>query len=252
MEKKKKSVTYAVRKGKTTGLFESWDEVSHLVQGYRGAEYKKFFSREEALEWLGSDGVVKRKIDELERKDEVQIVKRAKVDEVSIHTEKPRKITVYCDGACTGNGTKLAKAAIGIWFGQNHEMNVSRVLPDVMKQTNQTAELYAAITTLQMVPTHQMLLIKTDSMYTINAATKWRVNWMAKQWNLPKLENIVLFRQLSDLIEKRRAPLEWEHVLGHSGVEGNEAADKLASDALKVQKNQNLQKKLASSKKISL
>ena len=45
MAKKK---VYAVRKGKTTGIFSTWDECKASVEGYPNAEYKSFPSEEEA------------------------------------------------------------------------------------------------------------------------------------------------------------------------------------------------------------
>lgn len=227
--------TYAVRKGVRTGLFDSWDEASPLVLGYRGAEFKKFPSREQAQAWLRGEKVevvvcLKRKRSVASGLTTVQKTeKRPKIEQGG----GEKKTIVYCDGGCTANGTKGARASIGIWFGENDERNLGRLLPVEMKQTNQTAELYAAITTLRMVPPEDALLIRSDSMYTINAATKWRVNWLAKEWRVPKLENVTLFRELSDLIDQRKAPLEWEHVRAHTGVTGNEGADTLASAVLR-------------------
>lgn len=45
---------YAVRKGKTTGIFRSWDECKNQVDGFPGAEYKSFKTEPEALEYLGN------------------------------------------------------------------------------------------------------------------------------------------------------------------------------------------------------
>ena len=50
MAKKK---VYAVRKGKKTGLFYSWNECETVVSGYPGAEYKGFATEEEANAYLG-------------------------------------------------------------------------------------------------------------------------------------------------------------------------------------------------------
>ena len=49
MAKKK---IYAVRKGKTTGIFESWNDCKNAIDGFSGAEYKGFSSLEEANEYL--------------------------------------------------------------------------------------------------------------------------------------------------------------------------------------------------------
>lgn len=42
---------YAVRRGRTTGIFESWDECKEQVDGYPGAEFRGFTNRWEAEDW---------------------------------------------------------------------------------------------------------------------------------------------------------------------------------------------------------
>lgn len=44
---------YAVKKGKTPGIYGTWDECKEQVSGYSGAEYKKFNTESEALEFIG-------------------------------------------------------------------------------------------------------------------------------------------------------------------------------------------------------
>ena len=44
---------YAVKKGKITGVFETWEECKASVEGYPGAEYKSFTGRTEAEIYLG-------------------------------------------------------------------------------------------------------------------------------------------------------------------------------------------------------
>jgi viroplasmin and RNaseH domain-containing protein len=39
---------YAVRNGKKTGVFNTWDECKEQVNGFKGAEYKSFKTLEEA------------------------------------------------------------------------------------------------------------------------------------------------------------------------------------------------------------
>ena len=47
---------YAVRKGRTTGLFMSWDDCKAQVDGFAGAEYKSFADPAEAMAYLGITG----------------------------------------------------------------------------------------------------------------------------------------------------------------------------------------------------
>ncbi len=50
---------YAVKKGKTTGIFKSWAECRDSVDGYSGAEYKGFMLLEEAEAYMkGTKGSV--------------------------------------------------------------------------------------------------------------------------------------------------------------------------------------------------
>lgn len=44
---------YAVRKGRTTGLFMSWDDCKAQVDGFAGAEYKSFADPADAMAYLG-------------------------------------------------------------------------------------------------------------------------------------------------------------------------------------------------------
>ncbi len=46
---------YAVKLGKITGVFQSWEECRASVEGFPNAEYKGFASREEALRYLGQE-----------------------------------------------------------------------------------------------------------------------------------------------------------------------------------------------------
>ena len=47
---------YAVRQGRKTGMFLTWDECKKQVMGYPGAIYKSFGTEAEAKEYLGISG----------------------------------------------------------------------------------------------------------------------------------------------------------------------------------------------------
>lgn len=44
-----KSKIYVVYVGRQPGLYETWDECRAEVEGYPGARYKSFYSKEEAV-----------------------------------------------------------------------------------------------------------------------------------------------------------------------------------------------------------
>lgn len=66
---------YAVRRGRVTGLFNSWDACSDAIQGYSGAEYKGFNSEEQARAYLdgGVASTQERPIDKPRRSDSVNV-----------------------------------------------------------------------------------------------------------------------------------------------------------------------------------
>ncbi len=45
---------YAVRHGRTNGVFESWSECEAQVKGFKNASFKSFKTRQEALDFVGN------------------------------------------------------------------------------------------------------------------------------------------------------------------------------------------------------
>lgn len=48
---------YAVRKGRNTGIYETWDECQEQVKGFKGAEFRKFGNLEDAEKYIGGGSV---------------------------------------------------------------------------------------------------------------------------------------------------------------------------------------------------
>jgi ribonuclease HI len=139
-------------------------------------------------------------------------------------------IEIYCDGACSGNpgeaGSGLAiysKEKISLMYGGYEEI-----------ATNNIAELKALYVALKIASKYKSATIKIDSKYSMDSVTKWAYNWKKNGWKkkggeIKNLEIIQLSHQLyNDNIDK----ITIEYVKGHSGVEGNELADKMARLAI--------------------
>ena len=226
---RKKGGFYAVRHGRTIGIFTDWSDTQTSVTGFSGAEHRKFARKADAEAWLAEGDT-----QELKRERDQEPVEEPVKKKQCVSVVVPTVTTVYCDGACFGNGTTSATGGVGVWFGTNDARNLSEPLPPSIEgtHTNQKAELWAAIRALQELGEEEAVVICTDSQYTLNAATKWRHNWIRKRWNVA-LDNMPLLRQLSDLVDARKASTEWRYVPGHTGIEGNEAADQLAKSGCK-------------------
>ena len=53
---------YAVKKGKSTGLFTDWSSCQEAIKGYSGAEYKSFTTEKDALLYLMGEKVKEKKV----------------------------------------------------------------------------------------------------------------------------------------------------------------------------------------------
>ncbi|MFA6159245.1 MAG: ribonuclease H family protein [Candidatus Paceibacterota bacterium] len=145
-------------------------------------------------------------------------------------------LDVWTDGACSNNADRLrALAGTGVYFGDGDARNLSEPLPGAL-QTNQRAELYAAMRALQVAPTDVVVRIVTDSKYTKNVVTEYRYLW-DKYGTWEGKKNLDIIRPLIAEVDKRAASgmdVQWKWVHGHSGVRGNEMADRLAVASLKM------------------
>ncbi|KAL7646142.1 UNVERIFIED_CONTAM: hypothetical protein RMT77_003043 [Armadillidium vulgare] len=143
-------------------------------------------------------------------------------------------LVVYTDGACGFNGKHGAKAGCGVYFGEDHPMNVSE--PVKGRATNNTAEIQAATYALELTKSagFDKVIINTDSQFMINCASSWMQNWKKNNWKKKDGSEVI---NKEDLIELDKASedllVKWNFVKAHDGIVGNEAADKLAREGAK-------------------
>jgi len=150
-------------------------------------------------------------------------------------------VEVYTDGSAFGNArrNKHARAGVGVWFADDYPLNVSEDLLEHFSGpcTNQRAELAACVRAIEQWQVLRSesgldygLMIRSDSMYSINTVTKWARNWEKRGWrkaNGQPVENLDLVQRLWKLVQKSDH-IEFKHVAAHAGVYGNEMADRLA------------------------
>lgn len=88
-----------------------------------------------------------------------------------------KRATIYTDGACSNNGRSNGQGGIGVYWGENHQNNISEPLSG--RQTNQRAEIEAARRGIEQARSegYKSVTVKTDSQYVKNAAESWIPNW---------------------------------------------------------------------------
>jgi len=135
--------------------------------------------------------------------------------------------TVYTDGACINNGEETAKAGSGVWYGINDPRNISERVSHKI-QSNQTGELTAVLLAIKNHPQNENLNILTDSKYVIEGLTKNAKKWEERNWT--NIQHGDIFKCITAWTRWRKGKMYLKWVKGHSGIEGNEEADRLASE----------------------
>lgn len=145
-----------------------------------------------------------------------------------------KKVTIYTDGACSGNPGVGGWGAVLMYFG--HEKRISAATDNT---TNNRMELTAVIEGLKNLKEPCEVDVYSDSAYTVNAFEKgWIYDWARSNWvkgdNKPLL-NSDLWQELYSLSKTHK--LNFIKVKGHADNEYNNICDKLATDAIKNYKS---------------
>ena len=138
------------------------------------------------------------------------------------------KVTIYTDGACSGNPGKGGWGAILIYAKEKKYMSGSKQLT-----TNNQMELTATIEALKAILKPSNIALYTDSQYVKNGITSWIFNWKKNGWktaNKKPVANKDLWIELEKYVEFHS--VNWFWVKGHSGDHYNEMADELAVKAM--------------------
>lgn len=141
-----------------------------------------------------------------------------------------KKVTLYTDGACSGNPGVGGWGAVLIYNG--HEKRISGAEDNT---TNNRMEVTAVIEGLKNLKYDCEVEVYSDSAYTVNAFLRgWIYDWQRSNWkksdNKP-VQNVDLWQILYDLSQKHN--LKFIKVKGHADNEYNNICDKLATDAIK-------------------
>jgi ribonuclease HI len=139
------------------------------------------------------------------------------------------KVTIFTDGACSGNPGPGGYGAILV--SGDHRKEIKGGEPNT---TNNRMELTAAIAALEALKRPCAVELHTDSQYLRLGITQWLAGWKRNGWRTAArqpVKNVDLWRRLDEAAKRHR--VEWHWVRGHAGHDENERADELARQALK-------------------
>lgn len=141
-----------------------------------------------------------------------------------------KKVTIYTDGACSGNPGPGGWGAI-LMYGE-HKLEISG---GEQHTTNNRMELTGPIEALRKLNTPCDVELYSDSAYIVNAFIKgWLINWQRKNWiksDKKPVENQDLWKEILSLTAIHN--VKWIKVRGHADNEFNNRCDELARAAIK-------------------
>ncbi|MBE6065403.1 ribonuclease HI [Clostridium cochlearium] len=143
-----------------------------------------------------------------------------------------KKVILYTDGACRGNGKESTIGGYGIVLIYK---DVRKEIKKAFKNTtNNIMELSAVVEGLSLLKEPCDVEVYSDSAYVVNAINnKWIDSWLKNGWktaNKTPVKNKELWQQLIELLKKHK--VKFIKVKGHSDNELNNRCDELANEAM--------------------
>lgn len=135
-----------------------------------------------------------------------------------------KKVTIYTDGACSGNPGPGGWAAL-LMFGELKK----EISGGEAATTNNRMELMATIMALKNLKEPCDVTVYTDSKYVLQGFTEWLPGWIRKGWKTADkkpVKNVDLWQALTEAAKQHH--IDWLWVKGHSGDTHNDRVDELA------------------------
>ena len=190
---------YAVRQGRKTGMFLTWDECKKQVMGYPGAIYKSFGTEEEAKEYLGIGGVA---------------------------PENSDAVKIYVDGSYHAATKEFSYGMVVLIDGREEKFSQKMTDPELPQMRNVAGEIKGSEAAMQYALDHKIPSIIIYHDYQGIAS------WCNGDWKANKAGTIAyrdFYRKA-----KERVHIEFRKVKGHSNDKYNDMVDELAKEALGI------------------
>ncbi len=140
-----------------------------------------------------------------------------------------KQVTLYTDGACSGNPGNGGYAGVLIYGDIKREYNGGE-----LSTTNNRMEVMAVIVGLKRLKYPCKVDVYSDSAYTVNAfANGWIYGWRKNGWKKADGKPVLnedLWRELYDLTTIHE--VTFHKVAGHADNELNNRCDELARAAI--------------------
>ena len=211
---------YAVKQGRKTGMFLTWDDCKKQVMGYPGAIYKSFGTREEAEAYLG---VTRAQTDQKDRKAGITR-SVSSGNNKSENTENA--VEIYVDGSYHAATKEFSYGMVVLVDGKEEKFSQKMTDPELAQMRNVAGEIKGSEAAMQYALDHKIPSIIIYHDYQGIAS------WCNGDWKANKPGTIAyrdFYREAS-----RKIKIQFRKVKGHSNDKYNDMVDQLAKEALGI------------------
>jgi len=140
-----------------------------------------------------------------------------------------KHVTIYTDGACSGNPGPGGYGVVMMHGAHRKELSGGE-----KETTNNRMEMMGVIAGLETLKQPCEVALYSDSRYVVDAISKgWVLRWKENGWMRNKKDaalNVDLWERMLPLLDVHKVTFHW--VKGHAGNPENERCDELARAAI--------------------